>query len=50
MDQIMGFLQPIIDAVSGLIGGGEGGEGFDPASLIEMIKGFFEGIIGGGAA
>lgn len=48
MDQIMGILQPIIDGIKGLIGGGEGG--FDPATIIETIKGFIESIIGGGAA
>lgn len=51
MDQIMEVLQPIIDTITGLIGGGEGAEGgFDISAIIDTVMGFINGIIGGGAA
>lgn len=47
MDAIMEVLQPIIDMIMGLVGGGEGAEGgFDPSAIIDMIMGLFGGIAG----
>ncbi|MCR4593907.1 MAG: hypothetical protein K5761_02500 [Clostridiales bacterium] len=45
MDQIMALLQPIIDTITGLIGGG--GEGFDPSAIIAKITELLGGLIGG---
>ncbi len=46
MDQIMAILQPIIDTITGLIGGGGEG-GFDPSAIITKITELLGGLIGG---
>ncbi len=38
LNTIMGFIQPIIDTIMGLIGGGEGG-GFDISSITDILGG-----------
>ena len=42
---ITGILQPVIETITGLIGGGDGGS-FDIGSIISTITGFLGGIIG----
>ncbi len=47
MDAIMEVLQPIIDTIMGLVGGGEGAEGgFDFQTIIDTIMGLIGGIAG----
>lgn len=43
---ITGILQPVIETITGLIGGGEGGGSFDIGSIISTITGLLGGIIG----